>query len=200
MRVPHTRGIELDGLHHTWFRYEGSRTRGDEPTMLVRGNKFNGSPEYFWGWTWTAGISEFTGRNSRFGIHISNPYHSTRSILAIPRKGTILLTPLNENTGYSGIPTTPILTNILYLSMNRATMWYFFPSTNLSFQSSPLTTLLDQTHGYITSCRAGGESEIKNSHICFYQDDAHVSSLVSLPVNRKITGDLVCIFGRPLYL
>ena len=47
MRVPHTRGIELDGLHHTWFRYEGSRTRGDEPTMLVRGNKFNGSPEYF---------------------------------------------------------------------------------------------------------------------------------------------------------
>ena len=44
MRVPHTRGIELDGLHHTWFRYEGSRTREDEPTMLVRGNKFNGCP------------------------------------------------------------------------------------------------------------------------------------------------------------
>lgn len=44
MRVPHTRGIEFNGLHHTWFRYEGSRTGGDEPTMLVRGNKSNESP------------------------------------------------------------------------------------------------------------------------------------------------------------
>ena len=91
---------------------------------------------------------------------IFNINHSLHQLNPInPRQDNILLTPLIENIEYSGIPTTLIFTNIASSSMKRATMWYFFPGTNLSFHSSALTICHYIRHMAI-SAAAGQEVKV----------------------------------------